>query len=142
MRLPKFNKKGQDVSEGILNIGRIIFLVVVLITLTLPIGCYSKNKQVQLDKINEYEADFLIFEVKSCLEKKGISEKPFKECFIRENVGVKITSPDSSFIINPEKFEEELCNLSRNIKCKKDTLIIKEEEKIRQVFVELVVNYE
>ncbi len=142
MNLPKLNKRGEEeISEAILDIPRIVFLLFVLVVLTLPIGCYSKNKQAQLDKVNEFESGLFFIEAKNCLE-KGISEKSFKECFIKENVGLKVTSPDASFTYNPDKFEEELCNLGKTVKCKKETVIIKENEKIRQVFIEMVVNYE
>ena len=140
--LLKLNKKAEEdfASESILSIPRIVFLIFVLIILVSPIGCYSKNKQEQLAKARVYETSLLFIEAQKCLE-KGISEKSFQECFKRENIGVKIDSGDNFFIFNLEKYEKELCKLSKEVKCLDEIVIIKQNNEIKQVNIDMVVNY-
>ncbi len=137
------NKKAsfEIASQSMLWIPRIFFLIIFLIVVLSPIGCYSKNKQNQLSLLDNKESDLIVFEIKKCLE-KGISEQFLDRCLNRDNIGVKITSNEISFVLNQDKYEKELCGISRKHICKEETVLINVNNQLKKVIMDVVVIFE
>jgi len=134
------NKKAsfEIASQSLLWIPRIFFLIIFLIVVLSPVGCYSKNKQNQLSILDHKESDLIIFEIKKCLE-NGISEQVLDKCLSRQNVGIKIVSDDVSFILNQDKYEKEFCKLSKKYICKEETALINSNNRLEKVFLDVVI---
>lgn len=126
-------------SQTLFWLPRTFFLIVFLLVVTTPIGCQSINKQNQLKIIEQREASLILNEIKVCLE-KGISEQFLDNCLDNKNIGVKITSSDASFVLNPGKYEKELCNFSKKHICpKEETALIKVNDELKKVAIDLVM---
>ena len=126
-------------SQSLLWIPRIFFLIAFLLVVTAPVGCYSITKQNQLKIINQRESSLILNEIKVCLE-NGISEQSLDKCLNRNNMGVKIISNDISFILNPNKYEKEFCNISKKHICpKEETALIKLDKELKKVTIDLVI---
>jgi hypothetical protein len=137
------NKKAsfEIASQSLLWIPRIFFLIVFLIVVLSPIGFYSKNKQNQLSILEHKESDLIIFEIKKCLE-QGISEQTLDRCLNRQNIGLNIISDDISFILNQDKYEKEFCKLSKKYICKEETALIRSNNRLEKVFLDVVISLE
>ena len=137
------NKKAsfEIASQSIFWLPRIFFLIIFLIVVLTPVGCYSQNKQAQIRKIEQSKSDIILIEVKTCLE-KGISENLLSKCLIEKNVGLTVTSNDISFVINPDRFEKEFCKFKDKYICKTETSFIKVNNEIKRVIIDMVMKIE
>ncbi len=141
--MKKLYKKGSvlDISsQSIFSLPRILFVILFIIIVTSPIGCYSKNKEQVLEKIKENEAELILNEITSCIE-KGFSEQEVSKCFTRNNVGFVVKSESISFVINPSNYKDEFCNpKTKNIICKNRDYLLKTDEEITKINIDMVLN--
>ena len=137
------NKKAsfEIASQSIFWLPRIFFLIIFLIVVLTPVGCYSQNKEAQIRKIEQSRADIILIEVKTCLE-KGISENLLAICLKEKNVGLTVASNDVSFVINPDRFEKEFCKFKDKYVCKTETSFIKVNNEIKRVIIDMVMKIE
>jgi len=115
MSLHRINKKGsfEIGSQMIFWLPRIFFLIIFIIVVTAPVGCFSKGQKEQIKKIEYLKADLAFIKLKSCLEKEGLNPVKVDKCFNDKNVGAKIVSDKIAFVINQEKYnDKDLCFLS------------------------------
>lgn len=135
----KLNKKASmfDIaSQSIFWIPRIFFLIVFILVVLTPIGCYSKNKINLLEKVEENQINLIINEIKTCVE-NGFSELEVNNCIKNKKVGFVVSSDDTSFVINQNKYEKEFCAF-KNYICKNKDFFVKTEDKIVKINIDIV----
>ncbi|MBI2672172.1 hypothetical protein HYX16_04525 [Candidatus Woesearchaeota archaeon] len=140
----KLNKKGSafDISsQMILWFPRILFLIVFIIVVLAPIGCYSTGQKEQLIKLNNFKADLNAELIKNCIEKEGVNEIKLNKCFFKENVGAKVTFEGKEIILNKDIYDEkELC--PKKPKCinpKQKSVVLNVDNNIKIILIDLVM---
>ena len=137
------NKKAsfEIASQSIFWLPRMFFLIIFLIVVLTPVGCYSQNKEAQIRKVEQSKADVILIEIKTCLE-KGISENLLSNCLKEKNVGLTVTSNEVSFAVNSDRYEKEFCKFKDKYVCKTETSFIKVNNEIKKVIIDMVVKIE
>ena len=127
-------------SQMVLWFPRIAFLIVFIIVVTAPIGCYSQNKNEQIRKIDQQSLDFAIFDVKNCIEKIGVDPKKLNKCFNKPNIGIKVYDNENiDLIFNENLYQEyEFCQLSKKYICKSEISFIKLNNELKEVTIQVV----
>jgi hypothetical protein len=140
----KLNKKGSafDISsQMILWFPRILFLIVFILVVLSPIGCYSTGQKEQLQKLNSFKADLNSELIKNCIENEGLDEIKLNKCFFKENVGAKITLEDKEIVLNKDIYDEkELC--PKKPKCinpEQKSIVLNIDNDLKIILIDLVM---
>lgn len=137
-----FNKKaGFDISsQSIFWLPRILFMIAFVLVVTAPIGCYSKNQQEQLKLIKSQNSELSLIELKNCLEISNLDKEKTISCLNNKNLGATIKTYSNSFVINQEVYQEkDFCNLNKNYICKQETSLLKINNELKKVEIDLVI---
>ena len=137
----KLNRKAsfEISSQSIFWFPRVLFMIIFIIVVTSPIGCYSKNQQEQIKAINLQKAEISILNLKNCLEKFNLDQAKVESC-ISNHLGAVINTNEKSFVINQEIYSEKnFCDLSKKYTCSKEIAFLKINNELTKVNLDAVV---